>query len=123
MPALNTAPAALDDVENAAQRSWGTGNQVLNQQLLRMNEGDNYIASTSRQNFGIANQLINYVGAQAMLGSDPTLQASILAARSAGAQPQSGGGPGQPVSFPVQQQLPTPAVYSVNPTTGAITKA
>ncbi len=123
MPALNTAPAALDDVENAAQRAWGSGNQVLNQQLLRMNAGDQALADQNRNNFSIMNQSANAVIVQALLGSDPTLAANILAQRSAGAQPQSGGGPGQPVSFPVQQALPTAGVYIVNPTTGAVTKA
>ena len=123
MPALNTAPAALDDVENNAQRAWATGNQVLNQQLTRMNAADQLNVDSSAKNFIVMNQSANAVIIQALLGSDPTLAANILAQRSAGAQPQSGGGPGQPVSFPVQQQLPVPAVYSVNPTTGAITKA
>lgn len=124
MPALNTAPAALDDVENAAQRAWGSGNQILNHQLLRMNSSDNLNVDSSAKNFIVMNQSANAVIIQALLGSDPTLAATILAQRSAGAQPQSGGGPGQPVTFPVQQQLPSaPAVYSVNPTTGAITKA
>ena len=124
MPALNTAPAALDDVENAAQRAWGSGNQVLNQQLLRMNSSDQLNIDSSAKNFILFNQSANAVIVQALLGSDPSLDANILAARSAGAQPQSGGGPGQPASFPVQQQLPgAPAVYSVNPTTGVITKA
>ena len=123
MPALNTAPAALDDVENNAQRAWATGNQVLNQQLTRMNAADQLNVDSSAKNFIVMNQSANAVIIQALLGSDPTLAANILSQRSAGAQPQSGGGPGQPVSFPVQQQLPVPAVYSVNPTTGAITKA
>jgi hypothetical protein len=98
--------------------------QAFSQQILRMNAGDQNLADQVRNNFSLMNQSANAVIIQALLGSDPTLAASILAQRSAGAQPQSGGGPGQPVSYPVQQALPAaPAVYSVNPTTGAITKA
>jgi hypothetical protein len=97
---------------------------VLNQQLIRANADDEAFAMDSRRRDAMTAQLVTYVGAQALLGSDPTLAATILAQRSAGAQPQSGGGPGQPVTFPVQQQLPgAPAVYSISPTTGAITKA
>jgi len=124
MPALNSFPAALDDVENGAQRAWQNGQQVFTQQMLRMNAGDQNLAETLRQDYNLSNQSAMAVIVQALLGSDPTLAATILAQRSAGAQPQSGGGPGQPVSYPVQQQLPgAPTVYSVNPTTGAITKA
>lgn len=124
MPALNTAPSALDDVENASQRSFQDGQQVFRQALIRMNSGDQNLAEMVRQDFNLSNQAAMGVIVQALLGSDPTLAANILAQRSAGAQPQSGGGPGQPVTFPVQQQLPSaPNVYSVNPTTGAITKA
>jgi hypothetical protein len=123
MPALNTAPAALDDVENAAQRAWGSGNQIMNQQLLRMNAGDQALADENRNNFSIMNQSANAVIVQALLGSDPTLAANILSQRAAGAQPQSGGGPGQPTSFPVQQALPNSGVFVINPQTGAVTKA
>lgn len=125
MPALNTAPSALDDVENAAQRAWQNGQQAFTQAMLRMNSGDQNLAETVRQDFNLSNQSAMAVIVQALLGSDPTLAATILAQRSAGAQPQSGGGPGQPVSFPVQQQLPNASggVYVVNPTTGAVTKA
>ena len=121
MPALNTAPPALDDVENAAQRAFGRGNMVLDQQMIRMSQGDNTIAEASRQDFTTTRQLTTYVGAQALLGSDPTLQAGILAARSVQAQPQT---TGQLVSGPPQvvSNAP-PVVYSVNPQTGAVTKA
>lgn len=118
-----------DDALNAqsVNRMLGAGvstAQVFDQQILRANADDQASAMAARRNFETTTQLVTYVGAQALLGSDPTLAATILAQRSAGAQPQSGGGPGQPVSFPVQQQLPpAPAVYSVNPTTGVITKA
>lgn len=124
MPALNTAPAALDDVENAAQRAWGSGNQVLNQQLVRMNAADQLNVDSSAKNFIVMNQSANAVIIQALLGSDPTLAANILAQRSAGAQPQSGSGPGQPASFPVQQQLPNqqPTILIANPQTGTVTK-
>ena len=121
MPALNTAPAALDDVENAAQRAWGSGNQVLNQQLLRMNASDQLNVDSSAKNFIVMNQSANAVIIQALLGSDPTLAANILSQRSAQNQPQT---TGQLVSAPPYQVSNTPAaVYSVNPTTGVITKA
>jgi hypothetical protein len=118
-----------DDALNgqSVNRMLGAGAdvaQAFQQQILRANADDQRVTMSAARSFETTTQLITYVGAQALLGSDPTLAATILSQRSAGGQPQSGGGPGQPVSFPVQQQLPTaPNVYSVNPTTGAITKA
>ena len=118
-----------DDALNgqAVNRMLGAGAdvaQAFQQQILRANADDQRMTMSAARSFETTTQLVTYVGAQALLGSDPTLAATILSQRSAGGQPQSGGGPGQPVSFPVQQQLPTaPNVYSVNPTTGVITKA
>lgn len=99
--------------------------QTFQQQIIRANADDQRITMSAARNFETTTQLVTYVGAQALLGSDPTLAASILAQRSAGAQPQSGGGPGQPVIFPVQQQLPETSngVFVINPTTGTVTKA
>lgn len=93
--------------------------------MSRSMADDQAFAIGERNTAAMSRQLVTYVGAQALLGSDPTLAASILAQRSAGGQPQSGGGPGQPVNFPVQQQLPTqqqPGVYIFNPTTGQLSK-
>jgi hypothetical protein len=86
-----------------------------------MNADDQASAMASRRNFETTTQLITYVGAQALLGSDPTLEAGILSARSVQAQPQT---TGALVSAPPQvvSNAP-PVVYSINPTTGAITKA
>ena len=123
MPAFeySLAVAALDDVENAAQRAWGSGNQVLNQQLLRMNASDQLNVDSSAKNFIVMNQSANAVIIQALLGSDPTLAANILSQRSAQNQPQT---TGQLVSAPPYQvSNQSPSVYSVNPTTGVITKA
>jgi hypothetical protein len=116
-------PIIEQTVNRMLQSGVDTG-QVFSQQLLRMNAGDQNLAETLRQDYNLSNQSAMAVIVQALLGSDPSLDSNILAARSAGAQPQSGGGPGQPTSFPVQQQLPgTGGVYVVNPTTGTISKA
>jgi len=95
--------------------------QMFQQQILRANADDQASAMASRRNFETTTQLITYVGAQALLGSDPTLQAGILASRSVEAQPQT---TGALVSAPPQvvSNAP-PAIFSVNPTTGAITRA
>ncbi len=97
--------------------------QSFQQDILRSNSGNAALALSASRVHETTTQLLTYNGAMALLGNNLELQAAILNNRSVGAQPQSGGGPGQPVSFPVQQQLPSPAVYSVNPTTGQITKA
>ncbi len=111
----------------AVNRMLGAGADVaqgFQQEILRMNNGFGALAVTAARTFESTTQLLTYNGAMELSGNAMQLQAGILGFRATGAQPQSGGGPGQPVSFPVQQALPTqPAVYSVNPTTGAITKA
>ena len=118
-----------DDALNAqaVNRMLGAGAdvaQAFQQEILRMNNGFGAIAVTAARTFESTTQLLTYNGAMELSGNALQLSAGILNARQAGGQPQSGGGPGQPVSYPVQQALPQqPAVYSVNPTTGAITKA
>lgn len=118
-----------DDALNTqgVNRMLGAGvdtTQVFQQQILRMNADDQAHAMAARRTDATTTQLITYLGGQAFLGEAPVDAAAILSYRATGAQPQSGGGPGQPVNFPVQQQLPlAPAVYSINPTTGVITKA
>ena len=118
-----------DDALNAqaVNRMLGAGAdvaQAFQQEILRMNNGFGELSVRSANVHQSTTQLLTYNGAMALLGNNLELQAAILNNRSVGAQPQSGGGPGQPVNFPVQQALPTPpAVYSVNPTTGVITKA
>lgn len=118
-----------DDALNSqtVNRMLGAGAdvaQAFQQTILRMNNDYSQLAVSAARTFEQMNQLITTNGAMDMFGNALQLQASILNNRAVGAQPQSGGGPGQPVNFPVQQALPSqPAVYSVNPTTGAITKA
>ncbi len=118
-----------DDALNgqAVNRMLGAGAdvaQAFQQGILRMTNDYNQIAVSAARTFESTTQLLTYNGAMELSGNAMQLQAGILGFRATGAQPQSGGGPGQPVSFPVQQALPSqPAVYSVNPTTGAITKA
>ncbi len=118
-----------DDALNAqaVNRMLGAGAdvaQAFQQEILRMNNGFGSLAVTAARTFESTTQLLTYNGAMELSGNAMQLQAGILGFRATGGQPQSGGGPGQPVSYPVQQALPTPpAVYSVNPTTGAITKA
>jgi hypothetical protein len=93
-------------------RMLGSGTdtmEMFRQQMLRANADDQSLAIAARRKFEL----------------DISTQASaldILQQRATGAQPQSGGGPGQPVIFPVQQQLPTqaPKVIAVGPT-GQIT--
>jgi hypothetical protein len=96
-------------------RMLGSGTdtmEMFRQQILRANADDQSLAIAARRKFEL----------------DISTQSSaldILQQRSTGAQPQSGGGPGQPVIFPVQQQLPMtqsppPKVIAVS-STGQIT--
>lgn len=118
-----------DDALNAqaVNRMLGAGAdvaQAFQQQVLSMAADNQRMVVSGARIFETTTQLITYMGAQALTGSAGAVAQEILSQRAVGGQPQSGGGPGQPVNFPVQQQLPqAPAVYSVNPTTGAITKA
>ena len=95
-------------------RMLGSGNDTMEQfrhQLLRANADDQSLAIAARRKFelDISNQ---------------SSALDILQQRSTGAQPQSGGGPGQPVSFPIQQPgysaSPPPRVIAVS-STGQIT--
>ena len=101
---------ALERLTINRMLSSGTNlSETFGQQVLRANADDQALAISSRRKFEV----------------DMSLQYSaldILDQRSAGGQPQSGGGPGQPVSFPVQQQLPAqaPKVIAVS-STGQIT--
>ncbi len=103
--------------------------EAFQMQMSRAAADDNAFVMASRRDADVDARLITFVGSQAMFGSNGTLQNEILAARSAGGQPQSGGGPGQPVVFPVQQQLPNtnqagapPNIVIFNPTTGTVSK-
>jgi hypothetical protein len=118
----------ITGVLNRSLQWFSNVGQTFDDQLLRQNAGDQYLVDTIR----LGNKLMDWstiaVIVQALLGSDPSLQQNIGAMRSIGAQPQSGGGPGQPVSYPIQQPLPSPAapaaqVYAINPTTGTISRA
>jgi hypothetical protein len=87
----------------------------------RANADDNAHVIQARRGSGYISELISYAGAQAMLGSAGIESQQILAQRAVQAQPQT---TGQLVSAPPYQVTNAPpAVYSVNPTTGAITKA
>ncbi len=118
-----------DDALNAqaVNRMLGAGAdvaQAFQQEILRMNNGFGELSVRSANVHQSTTQLLTYNGAMALLGNNLELQAAILNNRSVGGQPQSGGGPGQPTSFPVQQALPNqPAVYLANATTGTLTKA
>lgn len=92
--------------------------QAFQQQILRANADDQRITMSAARGFETTTQLITYVGAQALLGSDPTLAENILSQRSAQAQPQT---TGQLVSGP-PFNVPAP-VYVINPTTGTVSKA
>jgi hypothetical protein len=104
--------SALD--RQAINRMLGAGadvSQTFQQQILRANADDQSLAIAARRKFEL----------------DISTQASaldILQQRSTGGQPQSGGGPGQPVSFPIQQPgysaAPAPRVIAVS-STGQIT--
>ena len=104
--------AALE--RQAINRMLGAGadvSQTFQQQILRANADDQSLAIAARRKFEL----------------DISTQASaldILQQRSTGGQPQSGGGPGQPVSFPIQQPgysaQPAPRVIAVS-STGQIT--
>lgn len=96
----------------AINRMLGAGAdvaQTFQQQVLRMNADDQAMAMSSRRSFDLNNNLLSSA-------------LDVLQHRSLGGQPQSGGGPGQPVIYPVQQQLPAqaPKVIAVS-STGQIT--
>lgn len=127
-------PSIVKGVLNRSLQWFNNVGETFDSQLVRMNAGDQYLVDTIRHGFNLMNMSSIAVIIQALLGSDPTLAASILSQRAVGAQPQSGGGPGQPVSYPVQQQLPitsnagniagsTGRVFVINPTTGVVTSA
>lgn len=125
-PVTMADPAIVKGVLNRALQWFSNVGETFDSQLLRMNAGDQFLVDSVRHGANLMSVSTMAVIIQALLGSDPTLAATILAQRAAGAQPQSGGGPGQPVSFPIQQPLPSPAdpnVYVLNPTTGALTRA
>ncbi len=118
-----------DDALNAqaVNRMLGAGAdvaQAFQQEILRLNNGFGELSVRSANVHQSTTQLLTYNGAMALLGNNLELQAAILNNRSVGGQPQSGGGPGQPTSFPVQQQLPNanPPVYVIGPT-GTVSKA
>lgn len=112
----------------AGMLQWGANSsKAIDQQLLRSVDGASNLAESYRHGWKLMDWSSIAVIIQALLGSNSTLAENILSERSAGAQPQSGGGPGQPVSFPIQQPLPSPyggagGVYLVS-ATGQITKA
>lgn len=109
--------AALE--RQTINRMLGSGTdtmEMFRQQILRANADDQSLAIAARRKFEL----------------DISTQASaldILQQRSTGAQPQSGGGPGQPVGFPAgyaaygPPPAPAPAtkVILVGPT-GQITQ-
>lgn len=101
---------ALERLTINRMLSSGTNlSETFGQQVLRANADDQSLAIAARRKFEL----------------DISTQSSaldILQQRSNGGQPQSGGGPGQPVSFPLQQQLPTqaPKVIAVS-STGQVT--
>jgi hypothetical protein len=104
--------ASLERLTINRMLSSGTNiSEQFGQQILRMNADDQSLAIAARRKFelDISNQ---------------SSALDILQQRATGAQPQSGGGPGQPVSFPIQQPgysaTPPPRVIAVS-STGAIT--
>ena len=111
----------LPDREAARQTAAANSDQQFTQQMLRMNADDQAFAMQARRNADYMSGLLMSAEAQGIMGTSGILPQTILAERSAGAQPQSGGGPGQPVIYPVQQQLPItnngpPPVYFIGPT-------
>lgn len=102
--------AALERLTINRMLSSGTNlSETFGQQVLRANADDQSLAIAARRKFelDISNQ---------------SSALDILQQRATGGQPQSGGGPGQPVIYPIQQQLPTqaPKVIAVS-STGQIT--
>jgi hypothetical protein len=115
--------SAADDklYRQSVDRMLGAGvdtTQMFQQQMLRMNADDQSHAMAARRTDATTTQLVTYVGAQALLGSDPTLQAGILSARTVEAQPQT---TGALVNPGVTQGQAAPAVYAIGPT-GTISK-
>ncbi len=117
-----------DDALNAqaVNRMLGAGAdvaQTFQQTILRHNNEYSALSINAARTFELMSNLLMTNSAMELSGNAMQLQAGVLGFRATGAQPQSGGGPGQPVSFPVQQALPTPpAVYAIGPT-GTVTKA
>ena len=93
--------------------------QAFQQGILRMTNDYNQLAVSAARTFETNTQLLTYNGAMELSGNAMQLQAGILNSRAVMAQPQT---TGTAVNPGVNQAAP-PVVYSVNPTTGAITKA
>jgi hypothetical protein len=95
---------ALERLTINRMLSSGTNlSETFGQQVLRANADDQSLAIAARRKFEL----------------DISTQSSaldILQQRSNGAQPQSGNGPGQPVSFPVPQFQPPPKVITISST-------
>ena len=105
MPALNTSPAALDDVENSNQRNFADRQQAWGQQLVRMNAGDQTLADNMRMSFKNMSNAVDAVITQALLGSNPTLAEATLAFRAIQGEPST---TGTQTSPGVQSGVPAP---------------
>jgi hypothetical protein len=126
VPTSQADPSIISNVINGMLQYGTDIHKTFEKQLVQMNAGDQYLVDTLRHGFKLMDWSALAVIIQALLGSDPTLQAGIMAARSVEAQPQTTGQlvSAAPYVVPATQTAPAgPAVYSVNPTTGAITKA
>jgi len=82
---------ALDSVVGAAEQAFSERQGALGQSLIRQNEGAAVLVEQMRQSFSVLNQNSTAVIVQALNGSDPALQAQILAARAVQAQPNTTG--------------------------------
>lgn len=104
--------AALERMTvNRMLRGGTDSSEQFSQQMLRANADDQSLAIAARRKFEL----------------DISTQSSaldILQQRANGGQPQSGGGPGQPINYPILQPgysaAPAPKVIAVS-STGQIT--
>jgi hypothetical protein len=104
--------AALERLTINRMLAAGTNiSETFSHQVQRANADDQSLAIAARRKFEL--DISNQSGAL-----------DVLQDRALGGQPQSGGGPGQPVSFPIQQPgysaQPPPRVIAVS-STGQIT--
>ncbi len=113
-----------DDALNAqsVNRMLGAGAdvaQAFQQTILRMNNDYSQIAVSAARTHETTTQLLTYNGALELSGNALMLSAGILNANSVKGEPRPApyGGYGQ------GGNANPPSVYSVNPTTGVITKA
>ncbi len=117
-------PTVADDALNAqaVNRMLGAGAdvaQAFQQRILSMTADYNQLAVSAARTFETTTQLLTYNGAMELSGNALMLSAGVLNANQVKGEPR----PAPYGPYGASTANATPNVYSVNPTTGAITKA